>query len=272
MTSRFAGIQNKNKPIFIPFIVAGDPTPDLTVELALSLEKAGADVLELGIPYSDPLADGPVIQQAAIRALAQNTTIVKAMELVGKMRKRGLTIPVVIFTYYNLVLQLGMERFSQLAHQNEIDGLLIPDLPFEESVEIRQVCAQNDLKYISLVAPTTSNKRLEVIASEAEGFLYAVSSLGVTGERQQFHTGLGEFLNRAMRYASVPVALGFGVSTKEQFDVFGRLCDGVVIGSAIVRKIEALQYELLNKDTRVHALEAFTSYIATIVGEQIPQV
>lgn len=266
MTNRFESLKKKNKPLFIPFIVAGDPSLEVTVELALTLENAGADVLELGIPYSDPLADGPVIQEAALRALAQNMTIEKAMQLVGKMRERGLTIPVVIFSYYNLILQLGMERFTSLAHQNQIDGLLIPDLPFEESALIRRTCQENQLNYISLVAPTTSDGRLKQIAAEASGFLYVVSSLGITGEREQFHVGLGEFLNKVKQHALVPVALGFGVSNNKQFEKFGKLCDGVIIGSAIVRKIEALRLELLRDDSREEALQEFSQYIATIIG------
>jgi tryptophan synthase alpha chain len=267
MTNRFHGLHDKNKPLFIPFIVAGDPSPEITIDLAISLENTGADVLELGIPYSDPLADGPVIQQAALRALQQQMTIEKAMNLVGRMRERGLTIPVVIFSYYNLILQLGMERFTNLAYKNQIDGLLIPDLPFEESNAIRCSCEQNDISYISLVAPTTSDDRLKVIARDAKGFLYAVSSLGVTGERQQFHTQLGEFLIKVKQYAEVPLALGFGVSSKKQFNQFGSMCDGVIIGSAIVRKIEALQEKLIREETREDALLEFSSYVSNIIGK-----
>lgn len=264
MSNRFEQLKEAKKPLFIPFIVAGDPSPEITVDIALSLQEAGADVLELGIPYSDPLADGPVIQEAAKRALQQKMTIEKAIKLVSEMRKNGLTIPIVIFSYYNLILQLGMEQFIQLAKQNEVDGLLIPDLPFEESEGIRDMCNGNGLSYISLVAPTTSNERLQLIAEHATGFLYAVSSLGVTGERQAFHNRLDEFLRNTMKYSSVPVALGFGVSSKQQFDEFGSKCDGVIIGSAIVRKIAELQPKLIDRTQKEEAIREFVHYIKSI--------
>jgi tryptophan synthase alpha chain len=253
-----------NKTMFIPFIVAGDPHPDVTVELALALQKAGASILELGVPYSDPLADGPIIQRAAQRALKHNMTLKKAIELVPLMRKKGLKIPIILFTYYNPVLQLGEEYFFALARKNNVDGVLIPDLPFEESGHIRQLSAQSGLSFISLVAPT-SRKRIKKIASEAQGFLYCVSSLGVTGVRDALPNELYEFLAEVKTHSSVPVAVGFGISRSEQVQVLKEHCDGVVVGSALVQKIEQLADCLQQEKTKKDALIEFQQYAQSLV-------
>jgi tryptophan synthase alpha chain len=257
-------LSTANKTMFIPFIVAGDPHPDVTVELALALQQAGASILELGVPYSDPLADGPIIQRAAQRALKHGMTLKKAIELVPLMRKKGLKIPIILFTYYNPVLQLGEEYFFALAQKNSVDGVLIPDLPFEESMHIRQLSAQSGLSFISLVAPT-SRKRIEKIASEAQGFLYCVSSLGVTGMRDTLPNELYEFLAEVKTYSNVPVAVGFGISRSEQVQVLKEHCDGVVIGSALVQKIEQLADRLQQEETRKDALSEFEQYAQSLI-------
>ncbi|WP_223702037.1 tryptophan synthase subunit alpha [Sutcliffiella deserti] len=226
--------------LFIPFIMSGDPTPELTIKIALLLEEAGASILELGVPYSDPLADGPVIQRASKRALEQKMTIKKTMMLAGEMRKRGLKIPIVLFTYYNPVLQLGEESFFALAQENEVDGLLIPDLPFEESEELRNKCEEHQVTYISLVAPT-SQKRITAISRHAQGFLYCISSLGVTGERNEFSDTLYSFLEEVKKISSVPTAVGFGISSKEQIEKLKPHCDGFVVGSTLIKMIEKSQ-------------------------------
>ncbi|NGP43715.1 tryptophan synthase subunit alpha [Bacillaceae bacterium SIJ1] len=254
----------RRQELFIPFITVGDPTPEATVQLCKVLQEEGADVLELGIPYSDPLADGPVIQEGSQRALASGMTLTKAMQLVSKMRAEGVEIPVVIFTYYNPVLQLGEERFFALAQENQIDGVLIPDLPFEESQDLKEKCRAHGLSLISLVAPT-SKERIKMVANEADGFLYCVSSMGVTGERASFSEKVDAFLQDASQHSSVPVAVGFGVSTKEQVEHFFKKCDGVIIGSAIVRKIGDLQDELANQATRQAGLEEFRRFIQSLV-------
>lgn len=149
MTNRMKEFQKQKTPLFVPFITAGDPSPEATVDLALALQQEGASALELGIPYSDPLADGPVIQRASLRALKNGMSLEKAIQLVSIMREKGLTIPVIIFTYYNLLLQLGEQKFFELAAQHDIDGLLVPDMPFEESKELHEACQQHDLSFIS---------------------------------------------------------------------------------------------------------------------------
>ncbi|CAM3942228.1 tryptophan synthase subunit alpha [Geobacillus stearothermophilus] len=254
-----------NPPLFIPFIVAGDPSPEVTVDLALALEEAGADLLELGVPYSDPLADGPTIQRAAARALAGNMTLPKAIHLVAEMRKKGVTIPIILFTYYNPVLQLGEESFFALARENGANGVLIPDLPFEESGPLRELGERFDLPLISLVAPT-SKQRIERIASVAQGFLYCVSSLGVTGMRETLPESLGDFVSEVKRHSRVPVAVGFGISTPEQVAMLKEVCDGVVIGSALVQKVEQLGERLLAPEEKEAAIAEFAAYARSLAA------
>jgi tryptophan synthase alpha chain len=252
-------LQNK---LFIPFITAGDPDGDATIDLAVALQEAGASAIELGIPYSDPVADGPVIQKASSRALKNGMNIVKAMKLVPEMRKKGVNIPIILFTYYNPVLQLEQESFFALLRENTIDGLLIPDIPFEESAELRQKCQEHSISFISLVAPTSSS-RIKMIAENAEGFVYCVSSLGVTGVRKNFDNSITAFLDEVNKYSNVPVVVGFGVSSKEQVEELSSICDGVVVGSALVREIERLQAQLLNDTTRRKAIDEFREFAQT---------
>ncbi|WP_226666865.1 tryptophan synthase subunit alpha [Metabacillus litoralis] len=251
--------------LFIPFITAGDPHADSTIELAIALQDAGASAIELGIPYSDPVADGPVIQKASSRALEKGMNIIKAIKLVPEMRKKGLKIPIILFTYYNPVLQLDQESFFALLRENTVDGLLIPDIPFEESEELRVKCQEHNISFISLIAPTSSN-RIKMIAENAEGFVYCVSSLGVTGERKNFDKSIENFLNEVKRYSNVPVVVGFGVSSKEQVEELSNISDGVVVGSALVREIERLGNQLMNESTRQEAINQFRAFATNFVS------
>lgn len=251
--------------MFIPFIVAGDPHPDVTIELALALQESGATVIEIGIPYSDPLADGPVIQRAASRSLRNGTTLESSLKLIGVMREKGLKIPVVVFTYYNPVLQLGEDIFFSLAQEYGVDGLLIPDLPYEESVDLRERCAQKGIEYISLVAPTSA-KRIQKIASNAQGFLYCVSSLGVTGVRDTIQEEVYSFLQEVKQYSTIPVVVGFGISNANQVKALQNHCDGIVVGSAIVQQIEVLGDRLFHEGSRSDAVEEFKRYILSIIS------
>ncbi|WFA03476.1 tryptophan synthase subunit alpha [Bacillus sp. HSf4] len=248
--------------LFVPFITAGDPLPEVSIELAKSLQEAGASALELGVPYSDPLADGPVIQRASKRALDNDMNIVKAIKLGGEMKKNGVHIPIILFTYYNPVLQLDTDHFFALLRQNQIDGLLVPDLPFEESVYLQQECKKQGITYISLVAPTSEN-RIQKIAEQAEGFVYCVSSLGVTGVRNEFDDSVSSFIRSVKEKSSVPVAVGFGISSFKQVEMMNELSDGVVVGSALVRKIEELKEDLTDLETREQALKTFEEYAKT---------
>ncbi|MEK3808295.1 tryptophan synthase subunit alpha [Metabacillus sp. SLBN-84] len=264
MKTHLQNLLSQNKKLFVPFITAGDPNGEATIGLALALQKAGASAIELGIPYSDPLADGPVIQRASQRALAEGMNIVKAMELVPVMRENGLTIPIILFTYYNPVLQLGKESFFALAEKNTIDGLLIPDLPFEESGDLRESCRQHGVTFISMVAPTSSG-RLKKIVSSAEGFLYCVSSLGVTGSRKTFDKRIFDFLEEVKQEADVPVLVGFGVSTRQHVEELTKTCDGVVVGSALIEEVERLSQKLKDPDARIAAFEEFQKKAASFV-------
>ncbi|GAF20081.1 LOW QUALITY PROTEIN: tryptophan synthase alpha chain [Bacillus sp. JCM 19046] len=259
MSERLRKAVTKEK-LFIPFITAGDPTIEATIELALSLERAGADVIELGIPYSDPLADGQVIQAASKRALTAGMTFAKALELVSKLRERGLNAPVILFTYANPLLQYGFTQFVNEASAFGVDGILVPDLPFEESEEFGDICAKEDLALISLVAPT-SKERVEKIASSAKGFLYCVSSLGVTGTRNELHPDLKQFLQVVKISASIPCVVGFGVSQADQVEEINRYADGVVVGSAIVKQIGSLTNELIQPESRSAAVAKVEAFV-----------
>ncbi|MBY6035700.1 tryptophan synthase subunit alpha [Fictibacillus nanhaiensis] len=263
MNKRWESFQNSTQYRFVPYIMAGDPCEEATIELSLALQECGAAALELGVPYSDPLADGPVIQRAGMRGLGQNMTLEKTITLVSKLRERGLKIPVIIFTYYNLLLQLGENRFVTLAEENGVDGLLVPDLPYEESSYLREMCSNRHLALISLVAPTTHEDKLHKLSKEAQGFLYCISSLGVTGVRSEFRDGLSAFLHAARLNANVPVLVGFGLSSREQIQQFEETSDGFIVGSAIVNKIESLEKQLMSN--REEAIMEFKHFIDSLL-------
>ena len=218
---------------FIPFITCGDPSLEITEQLVYTMEEAGADLIELGIPFSDPTAEGPVIMDANIRALAGGVTADKIFQMAERIRTRT-TVPMVFMTYANVVFSYGTERFIKKAARVGMDGLILPDVPFEEKEEFAQVCRKYGLALISLVAPT-SRERIRMIASEAEGFLYCVSSLGVTGVRSEINTDVGEMVKMAKEVSNIPCAVGFGISTEEQAHSMARQADGVIVGSAIVK-------------------------------------
>jgi len=194
-------------------------------------------MIELGIPYSDPLADGPVIQRASERALRNRISLLDCMSVASKARERGVKLPFILFTYFNPVLQLGLERYFELLKEHGFSGMIIPDLPLEEDGEVRALAEASGIHLIPLVAPT-SEARVERIAARAQGFVYCVSSLGVTGVRSSFHEGIDSFLASVRKAASVPICVGFGISNREQAERFAGQCDGVIVGSAIVRQVE----------------------------------
>ncbi|WNR42436.1 tryptophan synthase subunit alpha [Paenibacillus roseipurpureus] len=235
--SRFAELKARGETAMIPFLTIGDPSIESSLELILEMEKAGADLIELGVPYSDPLADGPVIQRSSERALKRKISIFDVIDVARQARSRGSKLPFILFTYYNPVLQIGLEHIFKIMQENEISGIIIPDLPLEEDSETRAIAESHGVHLIPLVAPT-SNERVQRIAAGARGFVYCVSSLGVTGERAEFFGGIEDFLTTVREAASVPIVVGFGISNREQVERFEKLCDGVVVGSAIVRTIE----------------------------------
>jgi tryptophan synthase alpha chain len=234
----FSRLKKDGSTALIPFLTVGDPDIETTVALIRELASAGADMIELGVPYSDPLADGPVIQRASERALSKKiTTLIDVIQVAQYSRENGINIPFILFTYYNPVLQQGVERIFQLLQSHHISGIIIPDLPFEEDHEIRLIADKYGIHLIPLVAPT-SQQRIEKIVRQARGFVYCVSSLGVTGERTTFFSNIDHFLDQVRRVSSVPLAVGFGISSREQVEKFEQKCDGVIVGSAIVRQIE----------------------------------
>jgi tryptophan synthase alpha chain len=223
------------KKALITFMTAGDPNIGATARMVLAMEAAGADLVELGIPFSDPVAEGPVIQQANIRALSKGLRTDGIFDAVAELRTKT-QIPLVFLLYINCIFKYGTEHFFKRCAETGVDGVIVPDLPFEEKGEITAEAAFYGIKIISLVAPT-SHGRIEMIASAAEGFLYCVSSLGVTGTRNSFETDFEEFFSAINRSTAVPTALGFGISTPEQAGALKKYADGIIVGSAIVRLI-----------------------------------
>lgn len=225
-----------NGKAFVAFITCGDPDLETTAKVVREAVKNGADLIELGIPFSDPTAEGPVIQGANIRALAGGVTTDKIFDLVRDLRK-DVTVPMVFMTYANVVYSYGQEKFISTCNEIGIDGLILPDLPFEEKEEFIEDCHKYDVDLVSLIAPTSAN-RIAMIAKEAEGFIYIVSSLGVTGTRSEITTDLGSIVEVIRENSDTPCAIGFGISKPEQAKKMADISDGAIVGSAIIKIIE----------------------------------
>ena len=234
IASAFTAADGSRKKAFIPFITCGDPTLDVTEEAVVAMVEAGADLIELGIPFSDPTAEGPVIQEANIRALAGGVTTDDAFALVARLRKRGVEVPMVFMTYSNVLFSYGLERFAAAAAAAGIDGVILPDVPHEEKPEFAEPLAAEGLELVSLIAPT-SHERVRAIASDAAGFVYCVSSLGVTGVRQTITTDIAAMVQLVREATDVPCAVGFGISTPAQAANMAAKSDGAIVGSAIVK-------------------------------------
>ena len=223
----------QGKKAFIPFITCGDPDLETTEQLVYAMEQEGASIIELGIPFSDPTAEGPVIQEANLRALSGGVTTEKVFETVEKIRKNS-QIPLVFMTYANVVFSYGTGRFVKRMKETGMDGLILPDVPFEEKEEFDSVCREYGIDLISLIAPT-SHERIRMIAEKAEGFVYCVSSLGVTGMRSEITTDIGGMVRLVKETKDIPCAVGFGISTPQQAAEMCQDADGVIVGSAIVK-------------------------------------
>lgn len=226
----------ENGKAFIPFITCGDPDLDTTAAVVREAVKNGADLVELGIPFSDPTAEGPVIQGANLRALQGGVTTDRIFDFVKELRC-DVTVPMVFMTYANVVFSYGAERFISICREIGIDGLILPDLSFEEKDEFQPICRQYGVDLISLIAPTSEN-RIAMIAKEAEGFLYIVSSLGVTGTRSEIRTDLAAIVDVVRQNTDIPCAIGFGISTPEQAKKMADISDGAIVGSAIIKLME----------------------------------
>ena len=240
----------KNKPIFMPYFPLGYPDLDTSIDVIEALSKNGADLIEVGLSFSDPLADGPVIQQATQIALEKGITVKKSLAAVAELRKRGVDIPLILMGYYNPMLAYGLEKFVRDAMDAGADGFIIPDLPMEEADEFEAVlsgastASENTTRsplsampLIQMLAPTSPNERMEAMARNAKGFIYLVSVTGVTGARTSISDGLGELIHRVREHTSAPVCVGFGIGTPEQAAQVGALADGVIVGSACVNMI-----------------------------------
>jgi len=237
IAKRFAELRAAGELGIVAYITAGDPTLNATLEFVLALAEAGADVIELGVPFSDPLADGPTIQRASERALKSGTTLAGVLELVRRIRQSS-QVPLVLFSYYNPILQTGLEKFAKAASEAGADGALATDLTPEESVEYRQILHSHGLDTVFLAAPTSSDERLKIISAASSGFLYLISRTGVTGAKDSLSEELPALLRRVHQFTDLPVAVGFGISLPGQVSVLGGLADAAVVGSALVSEIE----------------------------------
>ncbi len=236
ITEQFKSLKARKKKAFIAFITAGYPSLKATEELAVAFEDAGVDILEIGVPFSDPLADGPTIQTSSFVALKQGTTVSKIFDCVARIRKRS-RIPIALMTYYNPVFHYGDTRFIKRAGDVGVDGLIIPDLPPEEAKELIQACRAHDVASIFFLSPTTTQARMKKVILDSTGFIYYVSVAGVTGARKQVSQKQIQPLAVARQLTDKPICVGFGISTPEQVRLMARKCDGVIVGSAIVREM-----------------------------------
>jgi tryptophan synthase alpha chain len=243
---RFQDLRNNKVPAFIPFISAGDPDLPTTRAIILELEKRGADVIELGFPFSDPIADGPTIQASYYRALSKELKLSQIFDLIRDIRKQS-QIPIVSMVSYSLVFKSGCERFIERALNAGLDGATIPDLPIEESDEVFEVAGKKDFKIVCFVAPTTTEQRRDIIAKKSQGFIYYISVVGITGARDKLPPDMLENIQKLRQLTDTPISLGFGVSTPEQAGAVGRVADGVIVGSAIIKVIEKYQDKPLNE-------------------------
>jgi tryptophan synthase alpha chain len=226
------------RPGLVVYVTCGDPDLATTREIVLAAIEAGADVIELGVPFSDPVADGPVIQRASERALKHGTSLAQVLTLAAEVRQQAQSTGLVVFSYLNPVLRMGIEKFCKVARHAGVDGVLLTDLPVEEAGEYLQAMRAQDLAPIFLAAPTSPDERLKTIAEASRGFVYAVSRMGVTGARQQLAGDAQKLVKRLRRVTKLPIAVGFGISNASQFEEVGKFADAVVVGSAIVETVE----------------------------------
>lgn len=237
ITETFKKLKNENKKALIPFITFGYPDIKTMEKLLHALEDNGADIIELGIPYSDPLADGPVICATYEHALKHNITLSLALKHIASW-KRNLRVPLIIMTYYNPLYQYGLEKFARDAKNSGVSGVIISDLPFEESGMFQNICIKNELDLISLLAPTSTKHRIKKLTANASGFIYCVSRPGTTGVREKLYSGLGKFIKNARAETKLPLCIGFGISTPAQAKEAVKISDGVIVGSALIKTMQ----------------------------------
>lgn len=237
---KFNQLKSENRGGFVPFIVAGDPDLPTTKNLILELARQGASVIELGVPFSDPVADGVTIQASAERALRNPISVKDILQIVAEVREKGCEVPIILFSYFNPILQFGLENFAEKAKESGVDGILVTDLVPEEAEDFRNILAEKDLALIMLAAPTSSDERLKKITEKASGFVYAVSRAGVTGARTDLSSDAENLVKRLRKFTDLPIAVGFGISNAEQVKETWKYSDAAVVGSAIVAEIARL--------------------------------
>jgi tryptophan synthase alpha chain len=258
---KFKQLKQKNKKAFIVYICAGDPNMPTTKEIAIGLDIAGVDIIELGIPFSDPLADGPTIQKASQRALSKGANIDKILRLVKSLRKK-IDTPIVLMGYYNPIFHYGILNFIKHSKQAGVDGVIIPDLIPEEADEFIFIARQHSLSTVFLASPTSTIKRLKLISSKSTGFIYYVSVAGVTGTRRNLDAGIRKNIQRIKKISSKPVCVGFGVSTPGQVKTISAFSDGVIVGSAIIKIIEK------NLNSKITMVREIISFIGKLKGRR----
>ncbi len=234
---KFQELRDQGTSAFMPYVCAGDPNPELTPKLLLTLEEAGADLIELGVPFSDPIADGPTVQRASERALKHNISLQQILEIVASVRK-ATDIPIALMSYYNPIFRMGEETFCKAAQAAGVDGLIVPDMPPEQAKPLLEVAPRYDLATIFLVAPTSPPERMQLIASVSTGFIYCVSVTGVTGARAMLSDEVAPMIAELRKHTDKPIGVGFGVSTSEQATQVAQVADGVIVGSAIINVYE----------------------------------
>ena len=237
--STFEELKSRGEKALIAFITAGDPDVETTEKLVLEMEEKGADIIELGLPFSDPLADGPVIQKSSQRALKKGMNTSAFLEMISRLRQKT-RVPLLVLTYYNLVFSYGEEKFITDAARAGIDGLVIPDLPLEESSSLQSLALQQGVDLIYLLTPTSTEERIRMTSERAQGFIYCVALTGVTGVRDNLSINAEDMVKRIKNYTPLPLALGFGISTPQQAGEAAAFCDGIIVGSGIVRMVEQL--------------------------------
>ncbi|MDH3975003.1 MAG: tryptophan synthase subunit alpha [Deltaproteobacteria bacterium] len=256
ISKTFKQLKKQNEKALITYIMAGDPSIEATEQLIYALEEGGADIIELGVPFSDPLADGPVIQRASERALASKTNLMKVFNLVNRVREKS-SIPIVLMTYYNIIYNYDERSFVTDALRAGVDGVIIPDLPPEECKPLIKQSRKEGLDLVFLLAPTSNDKRISLISAKSRGFIYYVSLKGVTGTRESLSSSVKPMVDKIKEATSKPVAVGFGISNAKQAAIAGAAADGVVIGSAIVKLIE----ENVDSDSMINSVRDFVNSI-----------